>query len=154
MLGSGGWIRTSDQLINSQLRYHCATPERGVENGTYDTIEPFRAQVGISGFFQSRLSGVRSAGHLNNSQWYALRCFRTFGAEVRTSLPTISGPLRTIPPAAAVGFRLGSFRSEISSPFPNSGHAIENYSRAPWEVARLSAVVQRTGFEARTFLDE
>ena len=26
--GSGGWIRTSDQLINSQLRYHCATPER------------------------------------------------------------------------------------------------------------------------------
>ncbi len=35
--GSGGWIRTSDQLINSQLRYHCATPERG-ENGVYDTI--------------------------------------------------------------------------------------------------------------------
>ena len=27
-IGSGGWIRTSDQLINSQLRYHCATPER------------------------------------------------------------------------------------------------------------------------------
>ena len=27
LLGSGGWIRTSDQLINSQLRYHCATPE-------------------------------------------------------------------------------------------------------------------------------
>lgn len=26
-IGSGGWIRTSDQLINSQLRYHCATPE-------------------------------------------------------------------------------------------------------------------------------
>jgi hypothetical protein len=26
--GSGGWIRTSDQLINSQLRYHCATPEQ------------------------------------------------------------------------------------------------------------------------------
>ena len=25
--GSGGWIRTSDQLINSQLRYRCATPE-------------------------------------------------------------------------------------------------------------------------------
>lgn len=30
--GSGGWIRTSDQLINSQLRYHCATPEHGGEN--------------------------------------------------------------------------------------------------------------------------
>ncbi len=28
--GSGGWIRTSDQLINSQLRYHCATPEHAV----------------------------------------------------------------------------------------------------------------------------
>ena len=28
LIGSGGWIRTSDQLINSQLRYHCATPER------------------------------------------------------------------------------------------------------------------------------
>ena len=27
LIGSGGWIRTSDQLINSQLRYHCATPE-------------------------------------------------------------------------------------------------------------------------------
>ena len=27
-IGSGGWIRTSDQLINSQLRYHCATPEQ------------------------------------------------------------------------------------------------------------------------------
>ena len=27
-IGSGVWIRTSDQLINSQLRYHCATPER------------------------------------------------------------------------------------------------------------------------------
>ena len=27
-IGSGGWIRTSDQLINSQLRYRCATPER------------------------------------------------------------------------------------------------------------------------------
>ena len=25
--GSGGWIRTSDQKINSLLRYHCATPE-------------------------------------------------------------------------------------------------------------------------------
>ena len=30
LLGSGGWIRTSDQLINSQLRYHCATPERAI----------------------------------------------------------------------------------------------------------------------------
>ena len=29
--GSGGWIRTSDQLINSQLRYHCATPEQNPE---------------------------------------------------------------------------------------------------------------------------
>ena len=29
LIGSGGWIRTSDQLINSQLRYHCATPELG-----------------------------------------------------------------------------------------------------------------------------
>ncbi len=28
LIGSGGWIRTSDQLINSQLRYHCATPEQ------------------------------------------------------------------------------------------------------------------------------
>gem|GEM_PF-984868 len=25
---SRGWIRTSDQLINSQLRYRCATRER------------------------------------------------------------------------------------------------------------------------------
>ena len=25
--GSGGGIRTRDQLINSQLRYRCATPE-------------------------------------------------------------------------------------------------------------------------------
>ncbi len=23
--GSRGWIRTSDQVINSHLRYHCAT---------------------------------------------------------------------------------------------------------------------------------
>ena len=30
-IGSGGWIRTSDQLINSQLRYHCATPERSID---------------------------------------------------------------------------------------------------------------------------
>jgi hypothetical protein len=30
--GSGGWIRTSDQLINSQLRYHCATPEQSILN--------------------------------------------------------------------------------------------------------------------------
>ena len=35
-IGSGGWIRTSDQLINSQLRYHCATPERS--SGVYYTI--------------------------------------------------------------------------------------------------------------------
>ena len=28
--GSGDWIRTSDQLINSQLRYRCATPEHVV----------------------------------------------------------------------------------------------------------------------------
>ena len=34
-LGSGGWIRTSDQLINSQLRYHCATPEQS--SGAYYT---------------------------------------------------------------------------------------------------------------------
>ncbi len=27
--GSSGWIRTSDTLINSQLRYHCATEEYG-----------------------------------------------------------------------------------------------------------------------------
>ena len=27
LIGSVGWIRTSDQLINSQLRYHCATTE-------------------------------------------------------------------------------------------------------------------------------
>ena len=26
-LGSGGRIRTGDQLVNSQLRYRCATPE-------------------------------------------------------------------------------------------------------------------------------
>ena len=26
--GSGGWGRTSDQRINSPLRYHCATPEQ------------------------------------------------------------------------------------------------------------------------------
>ena len=26
-LGSGGWDRTNDQLINSQLHYRCATPE-------------------------------------------------------------------------------------------------------------------------------
>jgi hypothetical protein len=26
-VGSGGWIRTSDQRINSPLRYRCATPE-------------------------------------------------------------------------------------------------------------------------------
>ena len=25
--GSGGGIRTHDQLVNSQLRYRCATPE-------------------------------------------------------------------------------------------------------------------------------
>lgn len=31
-IGSGGWIRTSDQLVNSQLRYHCATPEQAVVN--------------------------------------------------------------------------------------------------------------------------
>ena len=30
LIGSGDWIRTSDQLINSQLRYRCATPERVV----------------------------------------------------------------------------------------------------------------------------
>ena len=27
MLGSGGWIRTSDLDVNSILRYRCATPE-------------------------------------------------------------------------------------------------------------------------------
>ena len=48
--GSGGWIRTSDQLINSQLRYHCATPERG-ENAEYCTILNAPVQVGISSFF-------------------------------------------------------------------------------------------------------
>lgn len=26
--GSGGWIRTNDQRINSPLRYRCATPDR------------------------------------------------------------------------------------------------------------------------------
>ncbi len=26
--GSGGRIRTYDQLVNSQLRYRCATPEK------------------------------------------------------------------------------------------------------------------------------
>ena len=26
--GSGGRIRTYDQVINSHLRYHCATPEQ------------------------------------------------------------------------------------------------------------------------------
>ena len=35
-IGSGGWIRTSDQLINSQLRYHCATPE--LPSAVYYTI--------------------------------------------------------------------------------------------------------------------
>ena len=28
LYGSGGWGRTSDQRINSPLRYHCATPEQ------------------------------------------------------------------------------------------------------------------------------
>jgi hypothetical protein len=28
IFGSVGWIRTNDQLINSQLRYHCATTEK------------------------------------------------------------------------------------------------------------------------------
>ena len=50
LTGSGGWIRTSDQLINSQLRYHCATPERG-ENSAYYIIFLFDAQGGIFTFF-------------------------------------------------------------------------------------------------------
>ena len=36
-IGSGGWIRTSDQLINSQLRYRCATPERETHECAYYT---------------------------------------------------------------------------------------------------------------------
>ena len=54
LIGSGGWIRTSDQLINSQLRYHCATPEWS--SGEY--YIKFSAP-GARGYFDFRGSRVQ-----------------------------------------------------------------------------------------------
>ena len=55
-IGSGGWIRTSDQLINSQLRYHCATPEWS--SGAYYTKIP---PHGARGYFPAAFSAGERA---------------------------------------------------------------------------------------------
>ena len=43
--GSGGRIRTCDQLVNSQLRYHCATPEQVVVNRPLGVV---KSEVNVS----------------------------------------------------------------------------------------------------------
>lgn len=42
---SGGGIRTHDQLVNSQLRYRCATPECGYILSTNNSITKLQLVV-------------------------------------------------------------------------------------------------------------
>ena len=67
-IGSGGWIRTSDQLINSQLRYHCATPEQSSDG--YYIIFRSRGARGEFRFFRPAfiLSTTRNQGTLTGSK--------------------------------------------------------------------------------------
>jgi hypothetical protein len=43
--GSGGWIRTNDQRINSPLRYRCATPDQPVGGAYNRPLAPKEAPV-------------------------------------------------------------------------------------------------------------
>ena len=61
LIGSGGWIRTSDLLINSQLRYHCATPEQS-SGAYYIIIFACRTRGFFKKFSTSKLLGFSTGG--------------------------------------------------------------------------------------------
>ena len=94
VIGSGGWIRTSDQLINSQLRYHCATPESIIV--TYYTIFLSSMQVGIFVFFSFPGAAIHAANLLGREQRHTPAALSTSAGFIATvigvvvTLPLIS----------------------------------------------------------------